>query len=229
MPPPQRPPTTRYVAAVDLGQSMDPSAACVLEVKDYQELAAETKRPEQKRRFAIVHLQRWPLGTAYLKVADDLAKLMKDTPCLCRADLVVDASGCGRPVLEMLEGKGIVKSLRGVVITAGLSESYGDDGIYRVSKAILISTMQVLLQTRTILFADGLPETKTLVKELEGYRTCITPSANQIWNAREGEHDDLVLAVCLAAWWGKRMSAPPGRTGSWDPRPMWTPDQRPRR
>lgn len=226
MPPTPRPPTLRYVAAVDLGQSQDPSAAAVLEVRDFQELSPERKRLEEKRGFAVVHLQRWPLGTAYLRVADDLAKLMKETPVLCRADLIVDASGCGRPVLEMLEGKGIVKSLRGVVITAGLSESYGDDGIYRVSKAILISTMQVMLQTRTILFAEGLSETKMLVKELEGYKTCITPAANQTWSAREGEHDDLVLAVCLAAWWAKQLPAPPGRTGSWDARPLWTPNQR---
>jgi hypothetical protein len=32
----------------------------------------------------------------------------------------------------------------------------------------------------------------------------VTPAANEVFNAREGEHDDLLLALALAAWNGER-------------------------
>jgi hypothetical protein len=44
-----------------------------------------------------------------------------------------------------------------------------------------------------------------LVKELESFRIKVTTArseASELW--REGQHDDLVLAAALAAWWGEK-------------------------
>src|SRR5262249_23934741 len=90
-----------------------------------------------------------------------------------------------------------------VVITAGLAQSRVD-GYWHVAKAVLISNMKVLLEQGRLKFSRGLPETKTLVRELENYRTKITPAANETWNAREGAHDDLLLAVAISVWLGHR-------------------------
>jgi hypothetical protein len=45
-----------------------------------------------------------------------------------------------------------------------------------------------------------------LVQELGAFRVKITASANETFEAwRERDHDDLVLAVAMAAWVGQRM------------------------
>jgi hypothetical protein len=69
----------------------------------------------------------------------------------------------------------------------------------------LVNTLQVLLQTRRLQVAKTLPETTELVHELEAFRTKPTKLAGEVdemW--RDGPHDDLVLAVALAAWMGER-------------------------
>jgi hypothetical protein len=43
-----------------------------------------------------------------------------------------------------------------------------------------------------------------LIRELQNYQVKVTPAANEVFNAREGEHDDLLLALALAAWNGER-------------------------
>ena len=41
-----------------------------------------------------------------------------------------------------------------------------------------------------------------LIKEMQDMRVVVSPAGNEKFGAnREGEHDDLVLAVGLGAWW----------------------------
>jgi hypothetical protein len=53
-------------------------------------------------------------------------------------------------------------------------------------------------------FAPGRRETKDLVRELRDYRTKITPAANATFSAREGKHDDLLLGLAIAVFYGER-------------------------
>jgi hypothetical protein len=53
-----------------------------------------------------------------------------------------------------------------------------------------------------------------LIKELQNFKVKITAAANEIFEAwREGEHDDLLLAVAIAAWMGERMQGGSGGAG----------------
>lgn len=75
----------------------------------------------------------------------------------------------------------------------------------QIPKQELVGTLQVLLQTRRLQVATGLPETTELVRELESYRlkhTKLADASDELW--REGPRDDLVLAVALAAWCGEK-------------------------
>jgi hypothetical protein len=49
--------------------------------------------------------------------------------------------------------------------------------------------------------APGLAEAATLTKELADYPVKISASGHDTFNAREGQHDDLVLAVSTACWY----------------------------
>ena len=49
-----------------------------------------------------------------------------------------------------------------------------------------------------------LPETPTLTAELAGFQMKVTAAGHDQYGAwREGAHDDLVLAVALAVWYGE--------------------------
>ncbi len=54
--------------------------------------------------------------------------------------------------------------------------------------------------------AEGLPDAAVLVEELLNFRVKIDPlTAHDSYGGwREKEHDDLVLAVALACWYGER-------------------------
>ena len=65
---------------------------------------------------------------------------------------------------------------------------------------------QVLLQSGRLKVAESLPLAPTLVSELLNFRVKIGPlTAHDSYGAwREGQHDDLVLALACAAWYGER-------------------------
>jgi hypothetical protein len=122
--------------------------------------------------------------------------------------LVVDETGVGKPVVDMLR-QAKLRPIP-VTITAGTRDAHVEHGIWRVSKRELVSVVKVLLQSRTLKIAPMLPEAGVLVKELENFQMKITDAMNDTYGAwREGEHDDLVLATALACWWAKRQALMP--------------------
>jgi hypothetical protein len=69
----------------------------------------------------------------------------------------------------------------------------------------------VLLEegNRRLKIAPSLPEANTLVEELLAYRFTISEAGNHSFRTwREGQHDDLLLALCLAVWAAERRSHP---------------------
>jgi hypothetical protein len=82
-----------------------------------------------------------------------------------------------------------------------------------VPKRDLVGVVQVLLQTERLKFASEIPAVPMLVQELLAFRVKIDPlTAHDSYGAwREGAHDDLVLAVAVAAWYAQR-PVPPRRT-----------------
>ena len=68
----------------------------------------------------------------------------------------------------------------------------------------VVGVLQVLLQTRRLQIPRSLPEAAVLVKELENFKAKISlAQKDEVESWREGDHDDLVLAVALAAWFGE--------------------------
>jgi hypothetical protein len=216
--------TVRLIG-VDLGQQQDYTAISVTERayvptgerfdgtyrrKGRQVLASLEKVALEYR---VRHLERPSLGTPYTEVVDRILELIKalgGNPAL-----VVDATGVGRPVMDML-WRELIKGLEGttitvtpctVTITGGNSVTRNPDlGGHNVPKRDLISAALVLMQNGRLKIAEGLSLKETLVKELLNFRVKINIStAHDSYEAwREGDHDDLVLSVALACWAGER-------------------------
>jgi hypothetical protein len=60
--------------------------------------------------------------------------------------------------------------------------------------------VQATLSTGRLKIAERLPFAEQLRTELINFRMKVTPAANEVFEARQGQHDDLVLAVAVALW-----------------------------
>ncbi len=77
----------------------------------------------------------------------------------------------------------------------------------------LVSVVQVLLQSERLKIARALPEAQTLTSELLAFKVSISLTGhdsygNDVGPWRENPHDDLVLAVALACWYGEKYRPP---------------------
>ena len=57
-----------------------------------------------------------------------------------------------------------------------------------------------MLQEGRLEIPAGMPLAKTLVRELAEMRVKALPNGYEQFGARQGEHDDLVLALSMACW-----------------------------
>jgi hypothetical protein len=178
-----------YFAGVDLGQRQDPTALAVVE---WAGPAAA---------LSLRHLERMPLGTPYPEVVKRVSSRMR-SPQLAggRRHVVVDGTGVGQAVVDLLREEDLQSYLWPVTITGGGTESYAD-GYFRVPKRELIVGLEVLFEQRGLRIAKGMKDGATLVNEMSEMRVKLSSNAHQRYGAgRSGEHDDLVLAVALACW-----------------------------
>ena len=187
-----------FVVGLDLGQAQDYTALAVIE-----RVETEDKRQPSCH---VRHLERFRLGTSYPTIVERVADMLSREPLAGDASLVVDATGVGAPVVDLLREAG----LRPVAVTITGGDAVGCEGRdYRVPKRDLVATLQVLLQTGRLKVAESLPEAATLTRELLNFQVRITDKAADIYGVwREGGHDDLVLAVALACWWAQQVPSP---------------------
>jgi hypothetical protein len=184
-----------YILGLDLGQSQDFTALAALE-------RHPAALPADKPDYALRHLRRFPLGTPYTAIVPAMAALRTNQP-LREAPLVVDQTGVGRAVVDMLrQSAGCIVP---VTITGGHAVTRAEDGSFHVPKKELVTALQVVLQAHRLQIARGLPDAAALVRELQQFQVKITVAANETFGVwRDGQHDDLVLAVALACWWAER-------------------------
>ncbi len=152
--------------------------------------------------LALRHLERFELSTSYPTIVARVAALRATSPLsVDRSILVVDETGVGRPVVDMFKQAG--QRPVPVTITAGFTPKYDPaDDSYTVPKRDLVTTMALLLEQHRLLIPPSLPLADLLTRELQAFKRKVTPAGSDSYAAgREGQHDDLVLAVALAAWY----------------------------
>jgi hypothetical protein len=175
--------------------------------------------------YDVTHLERLPLGTPYTAVPDRLQLLIQGLTAvhqqretaspgqygrLVETTLIVDQTGVGVAVVDVLRAAGLTPVA--VTIHGGDATTPVSSDEYRVPKRELAGVIQVLLQGRRLRIAEGLPQTAALTEELRNFKAKISLSGHDSYGAgadwREGNHDDLVLAVALACWYGESRPRP---------------------
>ena len=203
-----------YIFGVDLGKMNDWTAHCIIEENfkrsakpDVRDLmAGHEGTVTMERVWHLRHLDRPPVGTPYDTIISQIKGLMESPTLKGKTDLVVDATGVGRPVIDIMVSVGL--SPIPITITGGSQvtlekDEYGNIIGYHVPKADLVGALQAWYAMHRLKVSNQLPLTEFLVKELGAFVPKITKAQNVTYESlREGEHDDLVLAAALAVWWG---------------------------
>jgi hypothetical protein len=177
---------------LDLGQARDYTALAVVE-----HLRLDLSLPSHSAaawRLDLRHLERVELGTPYPAIVERVWELMQTPQLVDDAYLVVDQTGVGRPIMDMLDDawrrtadprRRPARPL-GVTITAD-------------EKLNLVTGLEAALQTDRLWIRDPGPLAERLAAELRAFRVKISATGHPTFEAeRESDHDDLVVALALA-------------------------------
>jgi len=194
----------RFYLGLDLGQRRDHSAVAVVEKRE----RLRPYGPAEFEGLLVRYVERMPLGMTYPEVVARVYGMIDAPPVRGQCELVVDATGVGAPVVEMLRAEGPACDISSVTITGGEKETGGagyGGGHYNVPKRDLIASVQLALEKRELRIARGLRERDALIEELVDVRKTPRESGrDRVGAERSGEHDDLVIALALACWKGRR-------------------------
>jgi hypothetical protein len=204
--------TARWCVGVDLGQAADFTAVAILchqhgiidarNSFERKHFPLDFDKAQKAERCDVRHLQRLPLGTSYPRIVEHVRELLSRPPLQESAPrLVIDETGVGKAVGDIFEREGM-KPLRLCITGATVAETvWQSETRVHVSKQGLISVVDAGLHVGTLRFAAQLAEAETMKNELLDFRRQLTAQGRSIFGARANKHDDLVLAVAIAAWW----------------------------
>lgn len=235
-----------YIMAVDAGKLKDRGVFFVvrrgLEIVDG---APTLGRPDRVLDlFNVVHIDQFAF-LPYPAFVDRAVRLLEHRDLAHNTDLVVDSNGVGEAVVDMMVQKGLAPVA--ILTTAGTHtrEVYrGDDqrfspgrgalrvmrpvAEFHVPKAELVRCGMILLAHGRVAIAKGAGWEEQFRAQLLAFREKQGQRSRKYEAEREEDHDDLVTAYQLAAWWSMhnlRSKMPEGvlpgqadsRSLEWDP------------
>ncbi len=203
------------IIGADIGQQHDPTAVCVAEVvKSPARTGWAMPKGERvveprdilpvirtETSYTIRYLERLPLGTPYPQVAERLAVIVGNLKAMGPTSLLlrVDATGVGRPVVDLLCQHPGLRGVSIVAVTITSGDKWEPGGREAtLGKAYLVSRLQALLQTGRLRLPRT-AEAEALAQELRDFEIRVSESGRDTYGAfKAGSHDDLVIALGLA-------------------------------
>lgn len=171
-----------FVVGLDLGQA-----------NDYSAVAAVERLPNG---YAVPMLAR-TRGQPYPQIVGRVADLLAMPPLVGQAELVIDGTGIGRPVLDIFRASGL--DPRTITITGG-QKAQGTIRHARVPRRDLVNVVLVAMQAGHLTIAQDQPHAATLAYELAELRLKVSAAGNARYEPRSGSHDDLIIALGMALW-----------------------------
>jgi hypothetical protein len=211
-----------FYFGLDLGKAADHSALCIIQKTVFPNPNYTGPPPRgwapqpnniAKLRddlFHIAALERYPLQTFYRDVRADVNRRvgnLKETGA--NVVLGIDMTGVGGSEVESYQFDNPHEASISPIYITGGATAHTDRGVNYVPKNELITTTNTWMQTRKLRTStrlDQLQAAKDFKRELGSFQGKQKLSTGNVtleaW--REAEHDDLVLAVCMAVWLAKK-------------------------
>ena len=178
-----------YFIGLDLGQAQDYTALVVL--------------ARDGDRYNLVHAER-SRGRSYPAVVFYVVNLLSRSPLAGASTLAVDATGVGAPVIDLLRRSPLQARLVPISIHGGANVKQDAAGV-SVPKRDLANVLHRLLGAGRLRISRALPAAHDLAAELANFRRTVSPTAHESFAAAgSNSHDDLTLALMLAAWTAER-------------------------
>src|SRR5215510_12341338 len=175
-----------FAFGLDLGQTNDPSASIILEAHGEGDT----------RAYDVRYIEQYRLGTSYPRIIESVGALLDREPLAGDCTLVIDHTGAGRPIYDMFVDAKLQPI--GLTITGGTTWHRETSRQWHVAKILLVGLVQKCLQSGRLRIGAKLPHAATLQLELIVFRVRISKAVNETYEAREGQHDDIVLALAIA-------------------------------
>ena len=180
---------------IDIGQSQDHTAIVV----------ADPEIRDNEIHYVIRFLERLPLGISYPQIIDHIMRINRNIPepkngYKLEKHLWIDATGVGKPIVDLLRTNEESNNLHEVFITGGeATENINPwQTVIKLPKSYIVSRLQVMLSYGRI----HLPNTAytiALQEELKNFIIRVNTNANLEFGAfKVGTHDDLVTALGLS-------------------------------
>jgi hypothetical protein len=207
--------------ALDLGYSQDPSVlmAVTRHWVRTEEYDFAYRCPIYRLRLTVEDIHRWPLRVYYHQVVEETCEFIRDYSKQSfflgeperRITLIVDASGVGAPIAEMLQKSQLPCNFIRMIITSGDAASY-NKGTYHVPRRTLLGHLRIALEKDLIRVPKGIDGADQLKAELTNLAI-----------GRQTAHDDLAVALAMACYRASFMHCgppnPPYVQNQWAPMP----------
>ena len=175
---------------VDLGKRENPSAIVVLERFEVMPEYTDVLRGAGlSRRYVVRQAERLALGTPYTEVVKRVKQVV--TAVMARmpsssCNLVVDESGPGVPVVEMMRAAGMGCAICGYTITNGAAATGSS-----VPRAEIVTRVQLMLEQEELEIAEGCRDAAAIEREM---------TYLQLSGKASGENDDIAMGLALVCW-----------------------------
>lgn len=192
---------TKVLIGIDLGQQNDYTVMSVVEILDQ-----DTMHSMGGFFYELTWLHRFKLKTSYPSIVNMITTVVDRTFEDNEYMLLVDYTGVGRPVVDMLRKNEL--NLIAINITGGNKCNWRFGNEASVPKKELVTSLQVVLQSNRIIWHPDIHELAHLKKEFLNFKTIKPkdPTLTLKYSAASGYHDDIVMAISLATWYGEYAS-----------------------
>ena len=191
------------ILGLDIGKKTDFTALVVVE-RWKRKPSYVAGKGKIKPFYRLVHMDRLPLDTPHPQQISHVSQAMNRVTDIydVKPHLVIDTGSVGESHFDAYKELGF--NVYGISIHGGQEVTYSKR-VYGVPKVDLTSALAVLLENGRLQIADDLPGRGILVRELTTFSWKQTDTGHfKFEHLKSGDHDDTVLALQVAVWFGER-------------------------
>jgi hypothetical protein len=180
-----------FLLGFDPAQLRDYAALSAAEVTSYKQgLLFKLVALERRQRLSYPDLVAWAVSALRMP---EFNRNVTQSP-----ELVVDSTGIGIAVRDLLVKAGIKPVA--VTTTAGNAQTNVDHHTFNVGKALLVGKFLSAFDSGRFQINPNHPAYPLFERELLAFKAEISARGNAIFEATEGEHDDMISACALVTW-----------------------------